>query len=138
MVKIRKGIFETNSSSTHSLSIGSLQPGNEKVDENYDCSITLGDGEYGWEQNDYYSWLDKADYITLLLRNYGDNSGEGNLDILSKVIHKKYPNVEINYDVTGYIDHGSEYYEAWMSTDEDKLFTFLFGDGTFSTDNDNY
>jgi len=132
MVKIRKSIFETNSSSSHSLSLGNLQEGDDTVDSFREGEITLGIGEYGWEWKDYEHWHEKADYITILMNQYQN----GDIDNLIKAIHRKYPNVELTFSDSGYVDHGSNYWEDWMN-DEDQLFIFLFGNGGISTGNDN-
>ncbi len=149
MIKIRKSIFETNSSSSHSLSLGQLNDGDEKMDCEFNESITLGNGDYNWEWEDYGSWIDKADYVTILLlgSRLGDRWGEEKIasndikkdseaDMIVSVIHRKYPNAEITFDLTGGIDHESDYVQDWMKN-EDDLFTFFFGDGGVSTGNDN-
>ena len=132
MKKVRKGIFETNSSSSHSLSIGVLLEGDADVDESNDDKIVLGNGKFGWEWEDYDSWLDKADYLALLMGNYNF----GDINNLLNAIHRKYPNATIIISNNGYIDHGSDYWEEWMNN-EDDIFTFLFGNGGISTGNDN-
>ena len=47
-MKIRKGTFETNSSSTHSIAISK-----NKVSIPVGCSINFHIGEYGWEESKY-------------------------------------------------------------------------------------
>lgn len=134
MVKTRVGIFETNSSSTHCLSLGDIAPAQTFPDSSYNATVVLGDGEYGWEYNDYDSWLDKADYLALLTHQYCDSCSE---KIVEQAILRKYPSAIVEFNFTGYIDHGDEYVEQWMK-DVDEVFKFIFGDGTFSTSNDNY
>ncbi len=129
MVKVRRGIFETNSSSSHSLSIGVISNEERTVDEVPDNTLVLGIGEYGWEWEDYDMWYEKADYISILL-------GEEGIELIKKVIHKKFPNINLHFKFSGYIDHGSEYTEDWMK-DEETLFIFFFGSGGVSTGNDN-
>jgi hypothetical protein len=132
MTKVRQGIFETNSSSSHSLSIGNLEAGDDIVDSDNCETIILGTGEFGWEWEDYDSWLDKADYLSILMVQYSN----GHIDNLLNAIRRKYPNVEITISDSGYIDHGCDYWEDWMD-DEDQIFIFLFGNGGISTGNDN-
>jgi len=131
MKKVRKNIFETNSSSSHSLSLGTLvgMP-DQNIDE---CQITLGDGEYGWAWEDFDAWLDKADYITVDAK--GDQS---KLDKIERAIKEVYPNVVINWSTEGYIDHDSDN-TFWgnSETDYEEVKTFIWGNGGFSTGNDN-
>jgi len=130
MKVIRKSIFETNSSSSHSLSLGTLVDLPEQdIDE---LEITLGDGEYGWDWTDYDSWLDKADYITVDARE-----DQEKLAIIKKVIMMVYPSATIKFVDSGYIDHEScgIFWSEYKSEEEVK--TFIFGDGGFSTGNDN-
>ena len=49
-IQIRKNIFETNSSSIHSLVIGN---NNENIYENLPSEIHFNGGEYGWENEVY-------------------------------------------------------------------------------------
>lgn len=130
MKVIRKSIFETNSSSSHSLSLGTLV-GMPDGDQN-GCQITLGDGEYGWEWGDYDSWLDKADYITV-----DANGDTDKLEMIEKAIKEVYPNAEINWSTSGYIDHDSDGTFWYDNKDYDAVKTFIWGDGGFSTGNDN-
>jgi len=129
MLKIRNGIFETNSSSSHSLSIGTINADQMLEDTSLDNSITLGVGEYGWEWEDYDRWVEKADYVAILLKEEGQ-------DLIREAIHRKFPNVKVYFNYSGYIDHESDYKDEWM-TDVDTLFTFFFGSGGVSTGNDN-
>ena len=139
MIQIRKGVFETNSSSTHSIAI-SKKP------------VTIGKymsfniGEFGWENG----CADTADYLyTAILEQ--DNSSEL-LDKLKKILDKysvKYNFEEPKYETSsngeykwleyGYIDHGDElgdFLDAVLSN-EDLLMRYLFGDSTVYTGNDN-
>jgi len=130
MKVIRKSIFETNSSSSHSLSLGTLS---SLPDQNVnDLEITLGDGEYGWDWTDYDSWLDKADYITIDARE-----DQEKLDLIEKVIKLVYPNATIKFRDSGYIDHDSRgtFWNSYKTTEDVKI--FIFGNGGFSTGNDN-
>jgi hypothetical protein len=142
-IKIRKGVFETNSSSTHSICIS-------KCPINIDTEnvINFEIGEYGWENdcvniknylytaimsfNDRFSLLEK--FITILNNNH---------------IEYHFQSVEIEcaiYDghiysslKDGYIDHCDdtrEFVDAVLS-DEDMCMRLLFGDSFVYTGNDN-
>jgi hypothetical protein len=65
-IQTRQSVFETNSSSSHSLSLGDpqhivlpqLTP--EEVQSGY---VTTYTGEFGWEYEEYDSWRDKLSYL---------------------------------------------------------------------------
>lgn len=64
MIKIRKNVFETNSSSTHSVAMSSEDRGYSHempVDENGTLYIQLG--EYGWGPDILYTPYDKLCYV---------------------------------------------------------------------------
>lgn len=70
MKKIRKGVFETNSSSTHSITLGkdkSFIMDNILPDKN--GVITLIGGQFGWEYKKTNKAIDKANYAAVALRD---------------------------------------------------------------------
>ena len=140
-MKIRKGTFETNSSSTHSIAISK-----KKADIPVSTCVNFYIGEYGWEENEYSfpSYM----YTSLLYNN--DVEGLEKLkSILDKWGVKYYfqkpkwsyygDNQEEKYLDNGYIDHGDETYSIMKKIldDEDLLARALFGDSTVYTGNDN-
>ena len=137
-MKIRKGTFETNSSSTHSIAISK-----NKVNIPVGRSINFHIGEYGWEESEY-SFPDYM-YTSLLY-----NDDEEGLQKLKSILDKwnvKYnfeePELEYyngyRYLNNGYIDHGGETFSIMREilNDEDLLARALFGDSTVYTGNDN-
>ena len=60
---IRKNVFETNSSSTHSISISKLN------DYILPKEINFTFGEFGWEFSKYTSSFDKASYFKIFKSN---------------------------------------------------------------------
>ena len=60
MFKIRKGTFETNSSSTHTIVV---TKDNSKLDIPNEIKIDLADYEFGWEYDKYYSVEEKLAYL---------------------------------------------------------------------------
>jgi len=130
-VKIRKGLFETNSSSCHSLTLSNQSSVIDDVDNDYGNKIVLGDGEYGWSGDNVDHWMSKADYLAI----------EADVDektMLVDALTKKFPNIEIEFSEDGYIDHQSSG-EGWYELNTvDDVFNFLFGDGYIEIDNDNY
>ena len=140
MRQIRNGVFETNSSSCHSICI--------QKDKNITLpnSIYFGIGEYGWE----FDCVDTASYLYTLILNSGDK--EEKLNTLKNILDKH--NISYTFEGakleeywdgtkglnTGYVDHGYEaadFVEAVLN-DEDLLLRCLFGaDSCVYTGNDN-
>lgn len=140
MFKVRKGLFETNSSSTHSISIR----GKKKLDKSNlpICSknnkVEGKFGEFGWEIESYTSQETKLSYLLTLIaeiNNRKDNFCSfyelkdfkdvenvikkyckcDGIDIGEepKIRKYKYCNREyLSYDIDGYIDHQSCEYES--------------------------
>lgn len=141
-MKIRKGTFETNSSSTHSIAISK-----EKVNIPKGITIRFDIGEYGWEENEYSfpSYM-----YTALLCNNDEESIEKLKSILDswgvnykfampRWNYSSYGNKDYKYLDNGYIDHEYEAYDIMLQilNDEDLLARALFGDATVYTGNDN-
>lgn len=131
MKKIRKGVFETNSSSTHSICISK-----EKI-TSYPSKINFYLGEYGWEE---YTEIDCASYLyTAIANNYYNPdfddvaNYEDWIEYIKEVLDKhdiKYCFEEITKDKYYYIDHGNELYDFLndLRKDKDKLLRFICGD----------
>lgn len=154
MVKIRKGTFETNSSSTHSICICKEDRGLSIPER---ISINLKDYEFGWEYDKYYGTDEKLAYIImgLLGKTYYADFIEGCNDLkrLLETIGKWVKSVNIQglemtmYDgktyleeSDGYVDHASEMGELLEAilADEDLLKRYLFStDSIIFTGNDN-
>ena len=72
MKQIRNGVFETNSSSTHSVSISYMRSNYWSEDclssfIDYDNKVHVEFGEFGWEMDSYDSPYDKLQYIVTML-----------------------------------------------------------------------
>lgn len=70
MFKIRKGIFETNSSSVHTLCINKSD--NPKAPENY--TFDRG-GEFGWSYDEYCDCTSMGQYLYQILLSYAFEMG---------------------------------------------------------------
>lgn len=143
MVQVRYGVFENNSSSTHSIAI----PKNcENV--NY---ISFDIGEFGWEWQE----VNPADYFYTAiyetsnsedevkekiekLKNILDERGIKYRFGEARTVHSSYNNKSYIYLDNGSIDHGHELisFVNELLNDGDKLVRFL-SEGLVFTGNDN-
>ncbi len=129
---IRRKVFETNSSSTHSISISNGIT-DSIIAPDYDNIIRLTGGDFGWEQCIYHNAMDKANYCA-----QDQEYNEDNLVMLKEVIeeHTGYP-VEI--DLYGYIDHQSKGTSNEAFENKETLENFIFNSNCYiETDNDNH
>ncbi len=159
--KIRRGVFETNSSSTHSICI--FTPKTlavlDRLPVDHDGICRIFGGEFGWEFETHYSPITKASYCltyaktvtdaTYLPKNMKAEEVSQNLcDMLKNVIedHMKVPvefcPIENDYYTWGYIDHQSHIGESNACreafADKQSLRNFIFNPESFLvTDNDN-
>lgn len=149
MIKVRNGVFETNSSSVHAICISS-----KPVDARGLC-VTLRIGEFGWEHEWYQDIDSRASYVYTAA-----------CYIYNKDFYKKFKELLEPYGIkvecwgserarflnwgsdeyyldNGYVDHGSELKEFVdrCLNDADILIRFIFGDESFvmtTNDNDDY
>ena len=135
MKSIRKNVFETNSSSTHSLCITS----NNLLDEKQNF-VLFQLGEFGWEHDKLSSVEEKASYLyTGIMYN---NLDERLLPKLKEILDKNEIKYEFESDDSDfyYIDHAEELDDFLkdICNDENKLMRFLFSSESFIlTGNDN-
>lgn len=138
MKKVRREVFETNSSSTHSICIA--KTGQVRLPQN----TTLIVGEFGWEVDAHYDAQTKASYLyTGLLGNGRTEDVDKLVTILEKngvSVYRQEPKKTSWGSDYGYVDHAdelNEFLDAVMS-DEALLLRFLFLDSSFvETGNDN-
>ena len=130
MKNIRFNVFETNSSSSHSISISNTRV----ISLNNSCEILetiipddngvvyLEGGEFGWENLNYHDALSKANYCLI------DSIGNQNkLEMLISVIKEVTGAKEVNIDnVNGYIDHQSEGTSNKAFSSKETLKNFIF------------
>jgi hypothetical protein len=137
MQKIRHAIFETNSSSSHSISVKDLE-----ISEMLDTGllpdesgyIVLTGGQFGWEWEAYNDAYTKANYCAV------DQIGNrDNLEMLKKVLREQTAakdviikvSTDYNSDFHSYIDHDSEGTSNYAFTSEEKLRDFIFNKRSF-------
>ena len=147
--QIRRGVFETNSSSTHAICI--------TKDESYGLGthIDFEVGEFGWENEEYDDVHSKASYLITAILTSNQDEVDRRLQLLKdaldsnnitytlpKFVKKSWEydgEKEYYYDIDGYIDHAGETKEFLddVLSDSDRLFRYLFGDSFIITGNDN-
>lgn len=164
MKQIRNNVFETNSSSTHSITLQGLK--DKMVTLYEEDNIEIRFGEYGWEQEQYYGYQDKLSYVLTMIQyhlNYKWDSKEVDKEnIVNTILSSKYYewlgelvweyckktiSVKSNNDdwcPAGYVDHQStDVLDDWWSEDKEQfkenMKQFIFNEKYgFVTDNDNH
>ncbi len=155
--QIRKGVFETNSSSTHAICIA--------TDDvlNIPRGIHFGFDDFGWERDTYSSVRAKANYLytclTYVAKDY--NTLQQYITFICNTLKSHgvedidMDNFEIGISIWDdihfyiqpandcYVDHGNEAEEfvKAVCTDEDKLLHYLFSKKSYvetGNDNDDY
>lgn len=152
--QVRKNIFETNSSSTHSIVIGN---NGEDVHDGLPHVLEFHGDEFGWEHRLHTDTQSKANYLftSLVYTNDPFTYIEKIREILSKwdveaefdeIEKKECSNGESYYVFKNgycYVDHGdgnNELVKA-LCENEDLLMNYLFSNGSYvetSNDNDDY
>ena len=135
MKQIRRGVFETNSSSTHSISIAYGTPllGSLYV---VDGIVTIHPGEFDWATETYNDSYTKASYCYTYCVNY-------KLDKLSmlRYVIELQTGAKVNFvdnGDTGYIDHASLDIAAEPFESDETLRQFIFSlSSVLETSNDN-
>lgn len=138
MIQVRRGVFESNSSSTHSICI-------PKKCKNTINHVDFYIGEYGWANDS----VDPASYLyTAIWYSYKKDEAQKLLDKIAKILvdndisfHFAKPTYETIEDYSyaiGYVDHVEElrpFIEAIIK-DESMLLRYLSA-GKVYTGNDN-
>lgn len=75
MKKIRNNVFETNSSSTHSITICYDFPIDDTIELNEDSNVILNGGKFGWGYDCHSDALTKANYCAIDQMDNDDNIG---------------------------------------------------------------
>lgn len=135
---IRQGVFETNSSSTHSICIA-VNPTLEPPD-----TMEFRFGEFGWEVDTLSSLVEKANYLYtgLYANDRKDDIGKIGEILSAKGINATFqePSGNDEYYETGYVDHSNELTDFLdeVTSNEGALMSYLFSPLSFIlTGNDN-
>ena len=141
--QIRKGLFETNSSSVHSIVIGN---NGEDIYANLPKEVFFHGGEFGWEHDVYNDIENKASYLYTSIVNSSDDI-QHDIDCIKNTLAKW--NIEAKFEKLTdknrfygfcYVDHAYENIELvkQLCENEELLMNYLFSDGSFvETGNDN-
>lgn len=137
--QIRRNLFETNSSSVHSIVI------TKEPLSNIPKSLCIVRKEFGWENRTYHDIEDRVSYLyTGILECFKNDEQERYINKLIKFIEKLGVEVEIDHerDDSYYfgIDHVDELLDFIKDifNDEDYLFNYLFSPTSYiMTGNDN-
>ena len=162
-VQVRQGVFETNSSSTHAISVASFYPEDWNISYKVPEKVHFAlDQEFGWEFETYDDTDSKAAYLWLLVCDmHNDIKDLDELKAVKAHLEEVLTNAgvkEVTFDMgsykectwrddgsmymkySGYIDHSYEAYEfakALLNNDE-MLLAYLFdSDSVVATGNDN-
>lgn len=143
MKNIRHKVFETNSSSTHSISINENSNGIlETIVPNEDGLIELFGGEFGWSWKKFNDSMTKANYCAVHSMNHNPSLKE----MLTSVIKEHTGAKEVIYSLSdeysnsnwSYIDHQSNGTAEEAFASEYKLKNFIFNSKSWLfTGNDN-
>jgi len=158
MIQIRQNTFETNSSSSHSITINNdkrfFKPELPIVecftDANgveYPNAVVLTGGQWGWEQDQYTDAYNKANYLAVWLTLY--NKNEELKAMFIKVIKKHIKADNVVFDIIpdgigytpgqSYIDHQSIDVASEAFESANTLENYLFNSHSILiTDNDNH
>lgn len=160
MKQIRRGTFETNSSSTHSISIydyNKLEENKMSIDDEGYIHAYFSD--FGWEVEDYYDQESKLSYLLTMAAHLNDfypdyYAREEQEEMIEKFVqstdfkrisseiaeHAKCDGIILDYS-KGYIDHQSIYGKSlddFLEYNNTNIIDFVFGGIVVHTDNDNY
>lgn len=145
--KVRQGVFETNSSSTHSISIASYSEGDlmDTLPLDEYGNVVLNGGEFGWEVEDYRDALTKANYVAIYIQQWApSDQKDGFMKLFTGVLREQTSCNKVVFNFDGnwsYIDHQSveDGQMDWLFESSETLREFIFNPkSTLHTDNDNY
>lgn len=148
---IRKSVFETNSSSCHSISISSDDVVYDGITPASDNKIYLKPMEFGWDIAEYRDPMSKLTYCWIYVEDWTDREQQEFRQILSNVVcqHTGADEIVMEIDMNrrwwhgkhGYIDHQSVECNDlhYMFYQPEYLKNFIFNpNSVLRTDNDNH
>lgn len=145
--KIRKNVFETNSSSSHSLSINKVGITEYLYVDESSNKINVSLGDFGWGYDTYNDPGMKLSYILTMLKEYTGSSCPEELydtkefrEISTIVSSRCECDGIVIDDFDGYVDHQSvDTIDSLMKENNCTIEEFIFDPGiTLVIDNDNH
>lgn len=141
---IRKSVFETNSSSTHSITLGreDFEISKQGLDVEGNV-VKIYPGEFGWGPERFSDSATKASYALAWVKEYSGPREEDYLEMLEEVIGDvtgcEVEFVKSSDEDWGYIDHQSQKVGKDIFVDKDTLKNFIFNPNSIlEIDHDNY
>lgn len=143
MKKIRIGVFETNSSSSHSITISAIGELTDKFSVEDDGKFHIFPGEFGWGPSVHTDAQTKASYCYTHCK---ESSGSPEILVMLKKILEEHLGGEVvfekstdDYHEYGYIDHQSSGTACEAFETEELLANFIFNPkSVLVIDNDNH
>jgi hypothetical protein len=138
----RRGVFETNSSSTHSITIvpGDFVPDTMPLE---DGVCVVYPGEFGWDEESLHDVATKASYALTYAK--GSRNEQELLLMLTNVLRYQTGAAQVrfrksnDYYEWGYIDHQSNDIADEIFESAEVLRAFIFNPAScLHTDNDNH
>lgn len=141
MKQIRRGVFETNSSSMHSITIADKEGLYDTLAVQDDGTVVLHSGEFGWDEETFTDAATKAAYCWQTVME-----NEGLLKMLKEVILTQTGAIFVTmlpdndeYWPYGYIDHKSSGIALDAFKSKETLREFIFNTNSeLVIDNDNH
>jgi hypothetical protein len=139
---VRRSVFESNSSSSHSITIAPKGNFIEKPYGYKDKSVILRGGKFGWGIETIGDWEGKANYCAVEFQDDDEVR-----EVLEELIKEQTECYCVVFDFTdsysgpnwSYIDHQSRgTVRNLIGTEKEALRTFIFGDAKLLIDNDNH
>lgn len=158
MIQIRRSIFETNSSSTHSITVENRTLQHSSLLQDKEGYIHTYLGDYGWDFEDYTDQNHKLSYLITMIAGIHSidawyNDGKELKAAIEKIQDtedfKRIQDVVVSYTgakgiildkSSGYIDHQSircSTLDDFLEESETSILEFIFADTTVHTGNDN-
>lgn len=144
MRQIRSKVFETNSSSSHSLTVVAAEVLDFSTyiskEQAQSGVLVIEYGEFGWEKEYHYDFTTKLSYLLTdikCLTRADDITQTQQFQEVNALIKEKL-GVSLEVEGDGYIDHQSVGTAVSILPDKEKLSNFLFGPNSYvETGNDN-
>ena len=159
MLQIRRGVFESNSSSCHSITFSRKGLEENEMLIKDDGYIHTVFGEFGWEIEDYCYQGDKLSYLLTMTAHLNDCypycwKREDQKEMIKKFIetddfkrisdeiasYADCNGIVLDYS-EGYIDHQSidnDTLDEFLECNNTNIIDFVFGNVIVHTDNDNH